>query len=331
MKHSILIWAQILFLNLFFSNCYIPINTNLGGLLPSKTADLREKLISGQNEDKILIIPIDGVISDEGEKNFFGGQEDSILVGVKKQLELAELDPEIKAIILKINSPGGSVTASDIIYREILQFKAKKKIPVVSLFMDTAASGAYYISMATDLLIAHPTSVTGSIGVILSGINVKEGLDKLGVKDQSIRSGGNKTIGSPLEELSPEQRKLLQSIVDDLFEKFFDIVKKGRPGKNPSELRKIADGRIFTASQALQHGLIDKIGYFDNAVQETMALPNYKKTLGNTNPRIIYYSRSNDQRTNFYQVQSPELRPDSTIFKILGTNKQVRFLYLWSY
>ncbi|EMJ91550.1 MULTISPECIES: signal peptide peptidase SppA [Leptospira] len=331
MKHSILIWTQIFFLNLFFSNCYIPINTNLSGLLPSKTAELREKLISGQNEDKILIIPIDGVISDEGEKNFFGGQEDSILVEVKKQLELAELDPEIKAIILKINSPGGSVTASDIIYREILQFKAKKKIPVVSLFMDTAASGAYYISMATDLLIAHPTSVTGSIGVILSGINVKEGLDKLGVKDQSIRSGGNKTIGSPLEELSPEQRKLLQSIVDDLFEKFFDIVKKGRPGKNPLELRKIADGRIFTASQALQHGLIDKIGYFDNAVQETMALSNYKKTSGNTNPRIIYYSRNTEQRTNFYQIQSTELKPDSTISKILGTNRQVRFLYLWSY
>lgn len=197
--------------------------------------------------------------------------------------------------------------------------------------MDTAASGAYYISMATDLVIAHPTSVTGSIGVILSGINVKEGLDKLGVKDQSIRSGGNKTIGSPLEDLSPEQRKLLQSIVDDLFEKFFEVVKNGRPGKNPVELRKIADGRIFTASQALQHGLIDRIGYFDNAVQETMALPNYKKTAGNNSPRIIYYSQSTEKKANFYQVQSPELRPDSTISKILGTGRQIRFLYIWSY
>ncbi|EKO31975.1 signal peptide peptidase SppA [Leptospira santarosai] len=330
MKHSILTWAHILFLSLFLSNCYIPVNANLGGP-SSKTAELREKLLSGKNEDKILIIPIDGVISDEGEKTFFGGQEDSILAGVKKQLELAESDPEIKAVILKINSPGGSVTASDILYKEILQFKTKKKIPVVSLFMDTAASGAYYISMATDLVIAHPTSVTGSIGVILSGINVKEGLDKLGVKDQSIRSGGNKTIGSPLEDLSPEQRKLLQSIVDDLFEKFFEVVKNGRPGKNPVELRKIADGRIFTASQALQHGLIDRIGYFDNAVQETMALPNYKKTAGNNSPRIIYYSQSTEKKANFYQVQSPELRPDSTISKILGTGRQVRFLYIWSY
>ncbi|TGL77388.1 signal peptide peptidase SppA [Leptospira yasudae] len=329
MKHSILTWTTSVFLGLVLTNCYIPINTSLGG--PAKSPELREKLLSGRQEDKILIVPIDGVISDEGEKTFFGGQEDSILAGVKKQLELAELDPEIKAVILKINSPGGSVTASDILYREVLQFKTKKKIPVVALFMDTAASGAYYISMAADLVIAHPTSVTGSIGVILSGINVKEGLDKLGIKDQSIRSGGNKTIGSPLEDLSPEQRKLLQSIVDDLYEKFFEVVKTGRPGKNASELRKIADGRIFTASQALHHGLIDKIGYFDNAVQETMSLPNYKKTPGNTNPRIIYYSQSTDKRANFYQVQSPELRPDSPISKILGTGRQVRFLYLWSY
>ncbi|MGJ4751023.1 signal peptide peptidase SppA [Leptospira kmetyi] len=330
MKHSILTWATTLFLGAFLANCYIPVNANLGGGT-GKTAELREKLLSGRNEDKILIIPIDGIISDEGEKTFFGGQEDSILAGVKKQLELAELDPEIKAVILKINSPGGSVTASDILYREVLQFKAKKKIPVVSLFMDTAASGAYYISMASDLVIAHPTSVTGSIGVILSGVNVKEGLDKLGIKDQSIRSGGNKTIGSPLEDLSPEQRKLLQSIVDDLFEKFFEVVKNGRPGKNPAELRKIADGRIFTATQALQHGLIDKIGYFDNAIQETMSLPNYRKTPGNTSPRIIYYSQSAEKRANFYQVQSPELRPDSAISKIFGTGRQVRFLYLWSY
>lgn len=304
-------------------------NANLGG--PGKSAELREKLLTGKNEDKILIIPIDGVISDEGERTFFGGQEDSILAGVKKQLELAELDPEIKAVILKINSPGGSVTSSDILYREVLQFKTKKKIPVVSLFMDTAASGAYYIAMASDLIIAHPTTVTGSIGVILSGINFKEGLDKLGIKDQSIRSGGNKTIGSPLEDLTPEQRKLLQSIVDDLYEKFFEVVKTGRPGKNPTELRKIADGRIFTASQALQHGLIDKVGYFDNAIQETMALPNYRKTPGNTSPRIIYYSQSVEKRANFYQVQSPELKIDSPISKIFGAGKQVRFLYLWSY
>ncbi|PJZ55063.1 signal peptide peptidase SppA [Leptospira adleri] len=329
MKAPILTWTYSLILTLFVTNCYIPVNANLGG--PGKSAELREKLLTGRNEDKILIIPIDGVISDEGERTFFGGQEDSILAGVKKQLELAELDPEIKAVILKVNSPGGSVTSSDILYREVLQFKNKKKIPVVSLFMDTAASGAYYIAMASDLIVAHPTTVTGSIGVILSGINFKEGLDKLGIKDQSIRSGGNKTIGSPLEDLTPEQRKLLQSIVDDLYEKFFEVVKAGRPGKNPAELRKIADGRIFTATQALQHGLIDKIGYFDNAIQETMALPNYRKTPGNTSPRIIYYSQSAEKKANFYQVQSPELKIDSPISKILGTGKQVRFLYLWSY
>ncbi|MDV6235003.1 signal peptide peptidase SppA [Leptospira ellisii] len=326
MKHRILYWIHGLLLSLLFTHCF---TINLGG--PGKAGDLREKLLTGKHEDKILIIPIDGVISDDGEKSFFGGQEDSILAGVKKQLEIAENDPEIKAVILKINSPGGSVTASDILYREVLQFKTKKKIPVVSLYMDTAASGAYYISMASDLIMAHPTSVTGSIGVILSGINVKEGLDKLGIKDQSIRSGGNKTIGSPLEDLTPEQKKLLQAIVDDLYEKFFEVVKTGRPGKNPSDLRKLADGRIFTASQALHHGLIDRIGYFENAVQETMALPNYRKTPGNTTPRIIYYSQSLDKRANFYQVQSPELKPESTISKIFGSERRVRFLYLWSY
>ncbi|BDA78071.1 serine protease [Leptospira kobayashii] len=302
--------------------------------LPSLTgakADFEEKQISGSDKDKILIIPVEGVISDESrESSLFGSGTESMVARIKESLKFAEKDPNIQGVILKINSPGGTVTASDIIYQEIQKFKAKKGIPVFSAFMDTAASGAYYIAMSTDSIGAHPTTVTGSIGVIMQGINVKEGLDKIGVKDQSITSGSNKAMGSPLIEQSPEQKKILQSIVDGLYDRFFQIVKRGRPNVSEARLREICDGRIFTAEQAKKEGLVDFIGYFDDIQIQLMKHPRYGGHRDG-NPRLIIYQRGRGKVENIYQTMdsSEKQFQFGLVEKLFKQNSNARFFYLW--
>lgn len=313
---------------LFTESCVIGNSLNL--LPQSGKADFEEKLIAGRDQEKIVIISIEGMISDESKESFFGTSTESMVARIKESLKYAERDPDVKAVILKINSPGGTVTASDIIYQEILKFKSRKSIPVFAGFMDTAASGAYYIAMATDGIGAHPTTVTGSVGVIMSGINVKEGLDKIGVKDQSFTSGPNKALGSPTTEMTPEQRKILQSIIDSLYGRFFEIVKKGRPNVGETRLKEICDGRIFTAEQAKKEGMIDFIGYFDDFVYQIMQHPKFQGNRAG-NPRVITYQRGKGRVENIYQATDSNKNPFSLGIadKILGTGTNAKFLYLW--
>lgn len=315
-------------ISFLFQSCVFATFPGLGSGLRQ---DFEEKVISGRDEDKILMIPIEGVISDETKETFFGGSVESLVSRVKEALKYAERDNNVKGILLKINSPGGTVTASDILYEEILKFKRKKNIPVVAGFMDTAASGAYYISMASDSIGAHPTTVTGSIGVVLGGVNVKEGLDKIGVKDQSITSGNNKTIGSPLTEMGPEQRKILQSIVDGLFDRFFTIVKRGRPNASEARLKTICDGRIFTAEQAKNEGLIDFIGYFDDFILQVMNHPKYSGNRSG-NPRLVVLQRGRGKVDNVYQASIDPNKAFTlgNLHPILEPMPSSKFLYLWN-
>jgi protease IV len=302
---------------------------------PVKSLELNEILISGAEKDKILVISIDGVISDRSSADTFGlSQKESMIARIKEELSKAYQDQDIKGIILKINSPGGGVTASDIIYREILLFKNNKKIPIVSLFMDTAASGGYYIAMASDKIVAHPTTITGSIGVVISGVNVKKGLEKIGIEDQTIVSGSNKNILSPLADFSKEQRVIIQSIVNDMYDRFYQIVLKGRPAISDSKLKLLADGRIFSASQAKQEGLVDEIGYFEDAIKVVITHPNYNSSSLNRNvlPRIVTYSQIKKPIRNYYQINE-ELNMDSgainQLIKNINIHSEVRFLYMW--
>jgi len=317
------------FMNCFSFNSFKLLDT------PVKTLELNEILISGSEKDKILVISIDGVISDRSSADTFGlSQKESMIARIKEELSKAYQDQDIKGIILKINSPGGGVTASDIIYRELLLFKNNKKIPIVSLFMDTAASGGYYIAMASDKIIAHPTTVTGSIGVVISGVNVKKGLEKIGIEDQTIVSGSNKNILSPLADFSKEQRVIVQSIVNDMYDRFYQIVLKGRPAITDAKLKLLADGRIFSASQAKQEGLVDEIGYFEDAIRVLVSHPNYNSSSLNRNalPRIVTYSQIKKPIRNYYQINE-ELNVDSSainqLIKNINIHSEVRFLYMW--
>lgn len=320
-KHFILPMLLILV------NCLVTGNKGFEFPGPERTNELTEQKIELNGSDKILVIPIQGEISDSPQSGgLFGiGGQDSMVAVLKEELKKAKNDPQIKGVILKIDSPGGGVTASDIIYHELLAFKEQKKIPVVALFMDVAASGGYYVAMASDGIVSHPTAITGSIGVIISGINVKDGLEKIGIRDQSITSGANKAILSPLREFSPEQRKIIQSVVDQMYERFYKIVKKNRSKMSDAKLRTIADGRIFTAEQALQEGLVDKVGYLHDAIDYLKKMGNYS---GSDSPSLIQYSYDKRLHRNFYHSSSFEQNQD-IISSFLKMTDQRKFMYLW--
>ena len=307
--------------------CIIPISQAVS----SFSEDFEEKVIEGDGPGKILVIPVNGVITDQDTANFFGPSEESTVASVTSQLNRARKDDSLSAVILKVNSPGGGVTASDIIYREILEFKKAKNIPVVAVFMDMAASGGYYISMAADRVYAHPTSITGSIGVIFGLVNVKEGLDKIGIKDYSITSGDNKSIGSPTREMTEQQQKILQSIVDDLYQRFVTIVKAGRPDLSREQILKLADGRVYSANQAKSNGLVDDVGYFDEFVKATTSLPNYKGPKGVEKPKIVIYTRSSRELDNIYQASTAESPDLNRIIKqLVFPGSSARFYFLWT-
>lgn len=321
-------WIFMVALSLSLQNCFFSLFPPGGGY----SSDLVEHTIREGGGDKILVIPIAGVISEESSDSFLGLREESMVSQIVSILQKAEEDDDIKGIILKIDSPGGTVTASDIIYKELLKYKNQSEVPIVSLYMDVAASGAYYISMATDHIMAHPTTVTGSIGVIMSNLNVKGGLEKLGIKDTSITSGRNKSIGSPLRDMTGEQQQILQSIVDDLYGRFFTIVDKGRPKLNATSLRPLCDGRIYTAKQAKQNGLIDSIGYFQDMVKKLTSMSEFKRDDPDKEPSVIIYNYRNAEVEHIYQAGFKTQKTGlAYLINKLSTRAQgPKFMYLWN-
>jgi protease-4 len=225
----------------------------------------------GQGDTKVARIDISGVIIQGKQGSIFSVARDPVETAVR-MIRTATKDKNIKGIILVVDSPGGGITASDIIYNELRKFKkidpARK---IVALLGDVAASGGYYVASAADYIVAHPTTITGSIGVLISTLNFKGFGDKYGIKSISITSGKNKDMLNPLKDLTEEQQKLLQFTIDDMYRRFVSVVSEGR-SLPEEEVRKIADGRIFTASEALNNKLIDRIGYWDEAMEETCNL-----------------------------------------------------------
>ena len=205
--------------------------------------------------DKIAIVEIRGVIA----------QSSGIIDEIHQYLE----DDGVKAIILRIDSPGGGVGPSQEIHREILKGKEKKKI--VTSMGSVAASGGYYIACASDLIVANPGTITGSIGVIMEFTNIEELFKKIGIKGVVLKSGEHKDIGSPFREMTPEEKRIIQEVIDSVHQQFIKAVAEGRK-LDRSKVTQIADGRILTGEQAKQLGLVDQIGNLDDAIDATAKL-----------------------------------------------------------
>lgn len=216
-------------------------------------------------------IKLDGPIMLNSDEDDFFSTNFSTANNALKQIQKATNDPKCDGIILDLTTPGGGVTDSDIIWKALMDFRATTgssgiKRTVTVLMGDTVASGGYYISTAADYIFAHPTTMTGSIGVIISSINATELAQKLGIAPVTIKSGKTKDFLNPLRPLTAEEEAMLQAMVDELNNRFIDLIVKGRK-LNEEDVRAIADGRVMLANEALEHGLIDEIGYFSDVVQ----------------------------------------------------------------
>jgi protease-4 len=219
--------------------------------------------------DKIAVVEIRGVIA----------QSSSVIEEIHQHLS----DDGVKAIILRIDSPGGGVGPSQEIYREVIKAKQKKKI--VTSMGSVAASGGYYVACASDLIFANPGTITGSIGVIMQFSNMEELLKKIGIKGVVIKSGEHKDIGSPFRDMTPEEKQIMQEALNSVHQQFVQAVAEGRK-LDRSKVVPIADGRILTGEQAQQHGLVDKMGNLQDAIEEASKLVGIEGK-----PQVIYPKR----------------------------------------
>jgi len=275
--------------------------------------------------DKIAVIDVDGALTNATGSGLFSRSENPVSVLVEK-LTKARRDPHVKAVLLRINSPGGTVVASELIHDEINQFKKTGK-PIVAVIMDVGASGAYYIACSCDEIVAQPSSITGSIGVIMQMFDVSGTLHKLGASTDAITSGAFKDAGSPFREMRPEERAVFQSIVDDMYERFVAVVVSGRKNLDEAAVRKLADGRVYSASQALDAGLIDRIA----TLRESVEL--IKKRAGLGSVRIVAYDEPYGYRPNYYATPPRIPTGDVNLIRLdlgdLFDTMTPRFMYLW--
>jgi len=253
---------------------------------------VQEVQLSGSGDGKVLLLDLSGVISSQDKDGFI--PQPNLLATFKEELTKASKDEKIKAVVVRINSPGGTVNASDILYHELKTFKANKKIPVIVSMMDVAASGGYYLAMASDAILVHPSTVTGSIGVIMLTVNAKGLLEKVGAEASAITSGPRKDMGSPFRTMTADEKVIFQSVIDSFYDRFLAVVKEGRPNLSADQIKKLADGRIYSGDQAKAAGLVDEVGYLDDAIELA------KKNAALTEARIVTYRRHGEYQNNIY-------------------------------
>lgn len=242
---------------------------------------LDEVWSSGQGSNKVVRIPLKGMILLEDGGLLLGGAEQTRFA--RACIQRAKMDRDVQGIILEVNSPGGGITASDIIYKALKDFrKSHPDRRIVVLMGDVAASGGYYVSLAADHIVAHPTTITGSIGVIIQSVNFHELAKKIGLKDQSIKSAEFKDMMNPMRPVDEKHRAVLQGIVNQMYKRFVGLVAEAR-GLGRAEAEALADGRVYTAGQALEEGLIDQIGYAGDATAMM------DRMLGGDGLRVVRY------------------------------------------
>ena len=306
------------------TGCFVVLGNPLGVL--QRERPLEETTVEGEGRDKVLLVDISNVITDLPTRHAFGLIEEESTVGrVQSELKKAAKDERVKALVLRINSPGGGVTASDDVYGELVGFKRERKVPVVAALGDVAASGGYYVACAADQVVAHPTTVTGSIGVILVNLNLEGLLGKIGVRNETFKAGEHKDLLSPLRGATPEERRIVQSILDSLHARFVSVVRESRPKLDAGRITELTDGRIFDASQALDAGLVDGIG----SLRDAVALA--QKAAGLEKARVVMYRRADERRENLYSRADGPAQVNLLALDLAAVaGDGPRFMYLWA-
>jgi len=311
----------------FIPGCVvIPVGDLLKG--PALKEQILQKGSGWFSRDKIVILEIDGVITGK-ESTLLMTTSENTASELKARLQRMQSDGQVRAVVLRISSPGGEATACDTIHHEILEFKKKTRIPVVAVIVSEGASGGYYIASAADYIISQPTAVVGSIGVVLQTFDISGLLGKIGIESLAIKSSQKKDLLSIFRGRSEEEIRVLQKLIDDFYQRFVDVVARRKEGMNRDEVLKLADGRIFSGVEALKVGLVDRVGYVRDAIEEAKTRAKIERR-----PEIVRYTRIAKSGANIYTLAGgqPEARGQDgelTLKIGLGSLPRARFLYLW--
>lgn len=317
----------------------ITLSATLGGD-PKKLNEATILQDPGAGSAKVAVIDVRGMIADRnvGGGMFSPGQNP--VDELTARLDRAARDSDVKAVILRINSPGGTVAASESMHREVRRFSERTGKPVVASLGEVAASGGYYLALAADEILAQPTTITGSIGVIMPTMNFSEGLSRIGIKSRAIKSGPNKDLGNPFEPVREGQYAVLQGIVDDFYGRFKGLVVERRP-LSDGVVDEATDGRVYTGTAAAAIGLVDAVGDIHDAFEAAKvraglsAAQMVKYHGGNGKPRSVYASAETPTPSangagpgggtefNLLQIELP------TDVLASGASASSGFYYLW--
>jgi protease IV len=287
---------------------------------------IEEVIEEGNASKKIAVLEVNGAIQDTGDVTSFFESPGYNHSAFMKNLEHVKEDNDVKAIILKVNSPGGGVVESAEIHDKLVEISEETKKPIYISMGSMAASGGYYISAPADKIYASPETLTGSLGVIMQGVNYSGLAEKYGVEFVTIKSGEFKDIMSPSREMTEEEKNILQTMINNSYEGFVDVIASGR-GLSEEEVRKIADGRIYDGRQAKEIGLIDEFGYFEDVIE---AMKKNEKLAG---AQVVSYSENFGFGSLFSVAASKMVGKDlemTGLMKLLSQPNSPRLMYMYA-
>jgi len=325
-------WWQILLL-LLIAGCRQPMRVetdsrvNVIGPSPQSLGPLVPLPIvptASPTQRKIALVDVDGLLLNQDMSGLYSDGENPVAL-FREKLDTIARDPCYSAVVLRINSPGGGVTASDILWHDLRSFKARTRLPVVACFLDVGTGGAYYLATAADHIIAHPTTVTGGIGVILNLYNLEDAMAQFNIVGTPVKSGEHIDLGTPIAVQSEASRHILQQMADEFHARFREVVVEGRP-QLKGAAADVFDGRVFTARQALALHMVDSIGYLDDAVAMAGEMG------GAAGAPLVALHRCHDRARSPYDV-TPNVPIQSSFLPLsvpgLERSRLPTFLYLW--
>jgi len=273
---------------------------------------------------RIAIVDVDGVLLDQNATGL-GARGENAVALFRERLDAIESDATIRAVVLRIHSPGGSVTATDIMWRDLQSFRTRTNVPVVACLMDVAAGGAYYLATCSDQIIAHPTTVTGAIGCILNVYNLEDLMGQFNIVGVPVKAGKFVDMGSPVKAMDDESRAMLQEMADEFHARFKEVVLRARPQVSADQ-ESTFDGRVFTARKAVELGLVDRVGYLDDAIAQARALSD------SPDASIVFLRRPDDPAVSTYSITPNVPLHDKLLpVNVPGLNRArlPSFLYIW--
>jgi protease-4 len=273
---------------------------------------------------RIAVVDVDGLLANTDFTGPSSLGENPVAL-FRERLDAVAADHDVCGVVLRVNSPGGSVTATDIMWHDLTAFRQRTRLPVVACLLDVGAGGGYYLATASDVIVAHPTTVTGGIGVILNLYNLREMMAQFNILSQEVKSGHLIDMGTPTRNLTEEARHLLQKMADEYHQRFIEVVLHARPKVQAGD-RTNFDGRVFLAREAHQRGLIDQVGYLDDAITLAGVLGHHPCAAP------VFYRRHNDPGHGLY-ASTPNTPLQATAWPIavpgLDRSRLPAFLYLW--